>query len=330
MAQIVIDVSSHQNPAAFNFFELKKHISGAILRVGRTYWGTGNSYGKDEQFEAFYKACKQHGIPVGAYWYSCADTTAEAMAEADKCFEWGLRGKQFELPIYWDTEDEHHQRKAAKGQLTRVAQAFLERLESRGYYVGIYASASWLNTKLDMDVLKDYDVWVAHYGVSKPAYNRPYGLWQYSSTARIAGYNGDLDASYMYKDYPTIIKKAGLNGFAAAGQIDLQSKPAPKLQPKPQPQPKLQTTPDIAGARFEKFENATFTFGKATNVRAMPSTTSSIVAVYRAGESVKYDRVYVGNGYVWISYIGGSGNRRYCAVRTYRNGARGVAWGNFR
>lgn len=323
MAQIVIDVSSHQNPAAFNFFELKKHISGAILRVGRTYWGTGNSYGKDEQFEAFYRSCKQHGIPVGAYWYSCADTTAEAMAEADKCFEWGLRGKQFELPIYWDTEDEHHQRKAAKGQLTRVAQAFLERLESRGYYVGIYASASWLNSKLDMDVLKDYDVWVAHYGVSKPAYNRPYGLWQYSSTARIAGYNGNLDASYMHKDYPTIIKKAGLNGFAAAGQKDLQSKPAP------QPQPKPQTTPDVAGARFDKFESATFTFGKATNVRALPSTTSSIVAVYRAGESVKYDRVYVGNGYVWVSYIGGSGIRRYCAVRTYRDGKRGEAWGTF-
>ena len=213
MAQIVIDVSSHQNPVAFNFAELKKHISGAILRVGRTFWGTGSSYGKDEQFEAFYKACKQHGVPVGAYWYSCADTTAEAMAEADKCFEWGLRGKQFELPIYWDTEDEHHQRKAAKGQLTRVAKAFLERLESRGYYVGIYASASWLNSKLDMDELKDYDVWVAHYGVSKPAYSRPYGLWQYSSTARIAGYSGNLDASYMYKDYPAIIKATGLNGY---------------------------------------------------------------------------------------------------------------------
>ena len=97
-------------------------------------------------------------------------------------------------------------------QLTRVAKAFLARLESRSYYVGIYASASWINTKLDMDELKDYDVWVSHYGVSKPAYNRPYDLWQYSSTARIAGYNGNHDASYMYKDYPAIIKAAELNG----------------------------------------------------------------------------------------------------------------------
>lgn len=32
------------------------------------------------------------------------------------------------------------------------------------------------------------------------------------ATARIAGYNGNHDASYMYKDYPAIIKAAELNG----------------------------------------------------------------------------------------------------------------------
>ncbi len=323
MAQIVIDVSSHQNPAAFDFAELKKHISGAILRVGRTYWGTGNSYGKDEQFEAFYKACKQHGIPVGAYWYSCADTVAEGTAEANACYEMGLKGKTFELPIYWDTEDNHYQRPASSEALTATGRAFCKRLESLGYYVGIYASSSWLYTELNMQALADIDVWVAHYGVSKPSYTGAYGMWQYTSTGRLPGYNGNLDLNVMYQDYPAIVRKAGLNGFPATSQKDLQSKPAPKPQPKPQ------TTPDVAGARFDKFESATFTFGTATNVRALPSTTSSIVAVYRAGESVKYDRVYVGNGYVWISYIGGSGIRRYCAVRTYRNGVRGKAWGTF-
>ena len=324
MAQIVIDVSSHQHPAAFDFAELKKHISGAILRVGRTYWGTGNSYGKDEQFEAFYRSCKQHGIPVGAYWYSCADTIAEGTAEANACYEMGLKGKTFELPIYWDTEDNHHQRPASSETLTATGRTFCKRLEALGYYVGIYASSSWLYTELNMAALADIDVWVAHYGVSKPSYTGTYGMWQYTSTGRLPGYNGGLDLNVMYHDYPAIIKKAGLNGFPKTSQRDLQAKPAP------QPQPKLQTTPDVAGARFDKFESATFVFGKATNVRALPSTTSSIVAVYRAGESVKYDRVYVGNGYVWISYIGGSGIRRYCAVRTYRNGKRGEAWGTFR
>lgn len=213
MAQIVIDVSSHQNPAAFDFAELKKHISGAILRVGRTYWGTGNSYGKDEQFEVFYRACKQHGIPVGAYWYSCADTVAEGTAEANACYEMGLKGKTFELPIYWDTEDNHHQRPASSETLTATGRAFCKRLEALGYYAGIYASSSWLYTELNMKALADIDVWVAHYGVSKPSYTGAYGMWQYTSTGRLPGYSGGLDLNVMYQDYPAIIKAAGLNGY---------------------------------------------------------------------------------------------------------------------
>lgn len=324
MAKPVIDISAYQHSRDIDYDKLSQAISGAILRVGFTGWGTGNSYHKDAEFENHYRELKKRGVPIGAYWYSCANTVTEGTAEANACYEMGLKGKTFELPIYWDTEDNHHQRPASSETLTATGRAFCKRLEALGYYAGIYASSSWLYTELNMAALADIDVWVAHYGVSKPSYTGAFGMWQYTSTGRIPGYSGGLDLNVMYHDYPAIIKKAGLNGFPAAGQKDLQSKPAP------QPQPKPQTTPDVAGARFDKFESATFTFGKATNVRAMPSTTSSIVAVYRAGEKVKYDRVYVGNGYVWISYIGGSGIRRYCAVRTYRDGKRGVAWGNFR
>lgn len=323
MAKPVIDISAYQHSRDIDYDTLSAAISGAILRVGFTGYGTGNSYYKDDEFENHYRELKKRGVPIGAYWYSCADTVAEGTAEANACYEVGLKGKTFELPIYWDTEDNHHQRPASSETLTTTGRAFCKRLEALGYYVGIYASSSWLYTELNMAALADIDVWVAHYGVSKPSYTGAYGMWQYTSTGRIPGYNGVLDLNVMYQDYPTIIKKAGLNGFSKTSQRDLQAKPAPKPQPKPQ------TTPDVAGTRFDKFESATFVFGTATNVRTLPSTTSSIVAVYRAGESVKYDRVYVGNGYVWISYIGGSGIRRYCAVRTYQNGVRGVAWGTF-
>lgn len=323
MGKPVIDISSYQYSRDIDYDKLSEAISGAILRVGFTGYGTGNSYYKDDEFENHYRELKKRGVPIGAYWYSCADTVAEGTAEANACYEMGLKGKTFELPIYWDTEDNYHQRPASSETLTATGRAFCKRLEALGYYVGIYASSSWLYTELNMAALADIDVWVAHYGVLKPSYTGAYGMWQYTSTGRLPGYNGGLDLNVMYQDYPAIIKKAGLNGFSKTSQRDLQAKPAPKPQPKPQ------TTPDVAGARFDKFEQATFIFGTATNVRALPSTTSSIVAVYRAGERVEYDRVYVGNGYVWISYIGGSGIRRYCAVRTYSNGVRGKAWGTF-
>jgi LysM repeat protein len=38
-------------------------------------------------------------------------------------------------------------------------------------------------------------------------------MWQFSSTARVPGINYSVDVNRAYKDYPTIIKNAGLNGF---------------------------------------------------------------------------------------------------------------------
>ncbi|WP_435029642.1 N-acetylmuramoyl-L-alanine amidase [Levyella massiliensis] len=83
------------------------------------------------------------------------------------------------------------------------------------------------------------------------------------------------------------------------------------------------------GVVFEKYENWHFTPSCTTNVRVLPSTSSQVVAQYGPGERVNYDEVYVGNGYVWLSYIGRSGNRRYVACRPYHNGVKGKAWGSF-
>ena len=38
-------------------------------------------------------------------------------------------------------------------------------------------------------------------------------MWQYSSKGSLPGINGNCDMNYAYKDYPSIIKKAGLNGY---------------------------------------------------------------------------------------------------------------------
>ena len=49
-------------------------------------------------------------------------------------------------------------------------------------------------------------------------------------------------------------------------------------------------------------------------VRTGPSTSSQSVATYNQGETVKYDSTVQNEGRLWISYIGGSGNRRYCCA----------------
>ena len=56
-------------------------------------------------------------------------------------------------------------------------------------------------------------------------------------------------------------------------------------------------------------------FLDTVNVRTQPSISSEIVAKYYKGESVSYDNIIENEGRLWITYIGRSGNRRYCCAR---------------
>lgn len=207
-----LDISSYQG--GINFDAIKSvGVEFLILRAGFTGWGTGVNYNKDTCFEEFYNKSKSHNIPVGAYWYSCANTKEKGIAEAKYMYENCLKGKQFEYPIYIDVEDTHHQVGNKRG-VTDAIIGFCEYLENLGYYVGIYASdISGFQDKMYLNELNAYDKWVARYG-SEPKYVKQYGMWQLTSSGRINGYNGNLDCDIAYKDYPSIIKNVGLNGFA--------------------------------------------------------------------------------------------------------------------
>jgi GH25 family lysozyme M1 (1,4-beta-N-acetylmuramidase) len=54
-------------------------------------------------------------------------------------------------------------------------------------------------------------------------------MWQYSSTGRVDGINGNVDMNECYVDYPTQIKADGRNGFP---------KPEPVVKPE---EPQLKT-----------------------------------------------------------------------------------------
>lgn len=43
-------------------------------------------------------------------------------------------------------------------------------------------------------------------------------MWQSSSTGKVNGISGNVDTDIAYKDYPTIIKAAKLNGFGSSAQ----------------------------------------------------------------------------------------------------------------
>jgi len=99
-----IDISTWQKPSQMNYDKLAKEIDFVILRAGYTGHGTGVSLHKDDPFEKHYQAFHERGIPIGVYWYSCANTRAKGIAEAKKCLEI-IKGKTISYPVFIDAEE---------------------------------------------------------------------------------------------------------------------------------------------------------------------------------------------------------------------------------
>ncbi len=217
-----LDISSYQK--GINFDEIKSKVDFLILRTGFTGWGgDGTNKNKDSCFEDFYSKSKARGIPVGAYWYSCANTYEKGKAEAEYLYNNCLKGKQFEYPIYMDVEEDRHQQ-VGKSKMADAIKGFCEYLENKGYYVGIYANSNYFNNYIDTAKLSMYDKWLAVWTSNKPSFKYgDYGLWQNSSSGYISGMRVDTD--YAYKDYPSIIRNAGLNGYSKG------TSETPKVEP---------------------------------------------------------------------------------------------------
>lgn len=215
MSKFGIDISEFQEGLSINNAR-NAGVEFIILRGGFTGWGTGISLNKDSCFEDFYIKCKAVGIPCGAYWYSCANSYEKGVREAEFFFDNCLKGKQFEYPIYIDVEDVHHQKPAGAAATTEAIKGFCETLEKKGFYVGVYANVDWFRNYINTDDLKQFDKWVAAWSRERPTYPDG-GMWQFGASTnfiRSKYIDGRVcDQDYSYKDYPEIIKNAGLNGF---------------------------------------------------------------------------------------------------------------------
>ena len=190
----VIDISSWQSPSSINYDALANSVSGVIIRIGYTGTSSGSSLNKDDAFERHYAEFTKRGVPVGVYWYSCANAGDEGAAEARAALKF-LNGRSLDFPIYIDVEDPTHQSWASASVLTNQSVQFSKVISAGGYKPGIYASASWYRSKLNLSSLRSagMSIWVAAWSSSAPAMG--YDLWQYSSSGRLNGYSGRLDVN---------------------------------------------------------------------------------------------------------------------------------------
>lgn len=212
MAKLVakgIDVSSHQGDVDFEKVKAAGY-SFVIIKAGQGLRQMATFR------EKYLPAVQAAGLDWGAYWWSDAVTVEEARQEA-QAFVQALRGLRPTYPVWMDQEYGSPCGTAwgvGKGKQLRtdMAKAFLEVLQDAGYYAGLYASKDWLENWVDDSQLAAYDKWVAQYA-GACTYAGAYGIWQRSGSGKVDGIAAAVDLNECYKDYPSVIKGAGLNGW---------------------------------------------------------------------------------------------------------------------
>lgn len=190
-----IDVS--ENNGIINWDLVKPNINFAILRLG--WIGNKNNHTLDKKFERNYAECKRLGIPVGAYVYCYCNSEETAKAGANWAMKM-LQGKNIELPIYIDMEDNTIVN-CGIDKLTNMCIAFNTIIEQAGLWAGVYANENWFNNYLNKEELKRrYTCWIASYKNGVNCYKGEYDIWQNSSSSKINGISCNVDTNYMYRD----------------------------------------------------------------------------------------------------------------------------------
>ena len=194
-----IDVSSYSGN--IDWKKVKgSGIDFAMIRVGgRGYGETGEMY-TDERALEYINGAKSEGIKVGAYFFSQAITTEEAVEEADYV-KTVLGDIKLDYPVAYDWEiikdDDARTDSVSANQATECARAFCDRIKELGYTPILYSPSRELYFKYDLSRLADIDIWYCEYA-NAPTFYYEFSMWQYSATGTIDGIEGAVDLNICF------------------------------------------------------------------------------------------------------------------------------------
>lgn len=209
MSYTGIDIS-HWNRAR-DWGAISEVVNFAFIKAAGEERGIG-SYRKDVCFEKFYYDCKEHSIPVGCYFFmgNQRDLLYRGPGEVVEKLLDQISRLELDMPIVIDCEAQFVTNKFYVG---RYVEEWCKRIEEAGYYAMIYASDSYFgkNGFLPPERVSLFDKWIARYNDKGLPPKNSYGIWQYTSNGRVAGIKGNVDMNKTDRNYPAIIRKAGLN-----------------------------------------------------------------------------------------------------------------------
>lgn len=148
----------------------------------------------DSKFKRNIVNCR---CPAGVYHYFTATDKSKALDEIDyycSIIE-PYRGR-IKLWAALDVES-FYLDGLGKTELTAIVRTALERIETHGFKPMLYTNPNFLKYRFEPGAFNDTDIWLAHWGVSKPYFAPNLMIWQYGTT-RTDGISTVVDANYGY------------------------------------------------------------------------------------------------------------------------------------
>jgi GH25 family lysozyme M1 (1,4-beta-N-acetylmuramidase) len=182
-----IDVSKYDGSISWNKVK-KDGVEFALIRVGARGYSSGSII-LDENFQANLKGCIANKIDVGAYFFSQAITTNEAVEEANYCVA-ALGGTKIKYPVIFDSEsimnDSYRTENLSSEEMTNIFKAFADTVKMYGYTPMVGATKEQLAKHFDLQSMTGYDVWLLDEG-EKTEYPYRYCIRQYASDGKVEG-----------------------------------------------------------------------------------------------------------------------------------------------
>ncbi|WIR73795.1 GH25 family lysozyme [Lactiplantibacillus plantarum] len=268
-----IDVASYQ--AGMNVGE----VAGDFVLVKAT---EGIDYTNPE-FNGHAKQTLSAGKKLGVYHFIRNDSDIKQQADYFLTVVKPFIGKAMLVLDFENTTGSTIQNQAGVG----LAKQWLDYVyQKTGVRAVLYTGLSCENALDWSSVVKaNYGLWIAQYNNYDAVIGyQPrdlYGslknwktavMFQYTSTGRLPGWNGNLDFDVFYGD------KSAWDKYAKATKA---------VKPKP------------AGPKWVK-EKKTYTLKTAVKLRTAPSTSASVIAVLPAGSTVRTDQAIIQDGYRWV------------------------------
>ena len=215
------DLSYHNS--SVNFDELA--ASGCefvMLRCGYRGYSAGGLM-EDEKFERYAQEAERVGLNLGVYFFTQAITVEEAEDEAEYVIRL-IEDHKISYPVAFDTEYiEDEEARTNKTEISDelrsdICKAFCERIKEEGYYPMIYASENWMRRYLNVEALKDYDLWAPQY-LDENDFLYDFTMWQYTDSGNIPGVRGEVDLDISMVDYASFVP-ALREAYLSEGQIE--------------------------------------------------------------------------------------------------------------